>query len=220
MDKITNMLEKALKWNEPIIIIKKDREAVIDNPIGAIFREINIVEYKSPDEHLSVSDFHTMGAYARLYSVQKGKETPDMSITFVTATHPRELLAYLQDTCKFTLRERWPGIYYVEGDIFPIQIIESSRLEGEGGIKLLKTLRRGLNGEQLRETIEILRKMPEGTFLSAYLDTILQANTEALREMQAMPDMPLDAVLEEFGLTADRYLNTERASDPENTEAV
>jgi hypothetical protein len=78
-----------------VVIIKKEREAVIDNPIGAIFRGVNIVEYKSPADYLSVDDFHKVGAYARLYSVLNKKDTANMSVTFVTTAHPRRLLEYL-----------------------------------------------------------------------------------------------------------------------------
>jgi hypothetical protein len=72
-----------------VVIIKKERGAVIDNPIGAIFRDVHILEYKSPGDHLSVGDFHKAGAYARLYSAQNGVETTDMSISFVAEAHPR-----------------------------------------------------------------------------------------------------------------------------------
>jgi predicted transposase/invertase (TIGR01784 family) len=104
---------------------------------------------------------------------------------------------------QFEVRERRPGIYYVEGDIFAIQIIERRRLEGRGGIQLLKDLRGGLNGEQLQRIIEMVRKMPEGMPLSAYIHMLLQANSKGLREMRAMSDTSLEAVLEELGFTAE-----------------
>jgi flagellar biosynthesis/type III secretory pathway protein FliH len=45
-------------------------------------------------------------------------------------------------------------------------------------------------------------KMPKGAPLSAYLYTILRANSSGLREMMAMSDASFEAVLEEYGLTA------------------
>jgi hypothetical protein len=41
-----------------ILIRKKRKDAVIGNSIAAIFRGFNIVEYKSPHSHVSISDFH------------------------------------------------------------------------------------------------------------------------------------------------------------------
>jgi hypothetical protein len=140
-------------------------------------------------------------AYALLYSVLNKKDTENMSITFVTATHPRKLLEYLEKKPQFEPREQRPGIYYVEGDLFAIQIIETQRLEeGSDGIKLLKDLRGGLNGEELQQIIEMVKKMPKGAPLSAYIHMVLEANSKGLREMRAMSDTSLDAVLEEFGL--------------------
>jgi hypothetical protein len=126
-----------------VVITKKKRGMVIDNPIGAMFRGINIMEYKSPADHLSIQGFHKVGAYARLYSVQNGIDTGDMTISFVTASYPRRLFDYLKREYRFKVSERQPGIYYVEGDIFPIQIIETKRLEGERGGIWLKELRAG-----------------------------------------------------------------------------
>jgi hypothetical protein len=53
------------------VIIKKRPQAVINNPLGAIFRKVNIVEYKSPGKSLSLKDFHKTEAYGRLYSGMK-----------------------------------------------------------------------------------------------------------------------------------------------------
>jgi hypothetical protein len=184
-----------------VVIIKKKQGVVIDNPIGAMFRGVNILEYKSPADHLSVQNFHKVGAYARLYCVQNGVDTRDMTISFVTASYPRKLFDYLRKECRFKVSERHPGIYYVEGDIFPIQIIETKRLEGEKVGIWLKELRGGLKGEELKKIIEMSREMPKGAPLSAYLHTVLRANSSGFKEIVAMSDASFEAVLEECGLT-------------------
>jgi hypothetical protein len=119
--KLTFIFEHPLN-SEPlridVVIIKKEPGTVIDNPIGAIFRGVNIVEYKSPGDHLSVSDYHKVGAYTRLYSVQNGVETGDMSISFVTAGHPRKLFEYVKKEYGFEVREGRRGIYGIRGDIW------------------------------------------------------------------------------------------------------
>jgi hypothetical protein len=184
------------------VIIKKKPGKAINNPIGAIFRGVNIVEYKRPGVHLSVSDFHKAGAYALLYSVQNRVETGDMSISFVAEAYPRKLIEYLRGVYGFEVRERWPGVYYVEGYIFAVQIIASRGLVEEGGGIWLKELRGGLNGERLREIIEMGRKMPEGAPFSAYIDTLMRANPRGVEEIVAMSGETFEAVLEKYGLTA------------------
>ena len=70
------------------------------------------------------------------------------------------------------------------------------------GLIWLKELRGGLNGERLREILEKSRDMPKGAPLSAYLYTVLQANSQGFKEILAMSDASFEAVLEEYGLTA------------------
>ena len=40
---------------------------MIQKNIGRIFRQYNIVEYKSPDDYLSIDDFYKVYAYCCLY---------------------------------------------------------------------------------------------------------------------------------------------------------
>jgi hypothetical protein len=49
------LTDEPLKMD--VLIIKKERDVVIDKNIGALFRKDNIVEYKSPDDYVSVEDF-------------------------------------------------------------------------------------------------------------------------------------------------------------------
>ena len=39
-----------------LLVIKKDKDVVIDNDIGEIFRTHNLVEFKSPDDGLTIDD--------------------------------------------------------------------------------------------------------------------------------------------------------------------
>jgi hypothetical protein len=183
-----------------VVIVRKRKEAVIGNPVGAVFREANLIEYKSPVDYLSIEDFHKVGAYARLYAVLSHVEITDMTISFVTGEHPRKLLDYLRDVLRYGIQEKWPGIYYVSGDILPVQIIENRRLTGEEDI-WLRDLTGGLDGEHLGRLLEQSRKLPAEAPSSAYMYMILQANSEGLREVMQMSDAALEAVFEEYGLT-------------------
>jgi hypothetical protein len=184
------------------VILKEDKEAVIDNPIGAIFRDVNVLEYKSPEDHLSTGDFYKTQAYALLYCTQNGVKATDMSVSLVADSHPRKLFEYLKQEHGIEMWEQRPGIYYLEGVFFPTQVIETKRLEETGGGLWLKNLRRGLNGKRLREIMDLSRQMPEGTPLSAFLYTLIQANRSGAREMMAMSEAVVKEVLMEF---AEKY---------------
>jgi hypothetical protein len=150
------------------VIIKKEPEAAIDNPLGAIFRKVNIVEYKSPGDYLAIADYHKAWAYARLYSVLKNVDCADITMTFVVEAYPRKLLACLKETFGYEVREQWPGIYQIKDrELGGMQIVETKKLREEDGGVWLRDLRGGLKREELRGIIERGQGMPEGTPLAA-----------------------------------------------------
>jgi hypothetical protein len=55
-----------------------------------------------------------------------------------------------------------------------------------------------LNGKQLQAIIDLGRQMPEGTPLSAFLHTLIQANSSGVQEMATMSEAAVNAALEEF----------------------
>ncbi|MBQ3027445.1 MAG: hypothetical protein IJD26_00065, partial [Lachnospiraceae bacterium] len=50
-----------------VLIIKKDKDRKIKKNIGRIFRTYNIIEYKSPDDSLSIDDFYKVYGYTCFY---------------------------------------------------------------------------------------------------------------------------------------------------------
>ncbi|MDR1956694.1 MAG: hypothetical protein LBQ30_07560, partial [Treponema sp.] len=50
------------------VITKKNPLAVINNPLAGIFKRINILEYKSPEDYLSVDALYKAIAYCYLYA--------------------------------------------------------------------------------------------------------------------------------------------------------
>jgi hypothetical protein len=50
------------------VVIKKEKNLVIKKNIATIFKEWNIIEYKSLDDYVSVNDFYKVYGYACLYA--------------------------------------------------------------------------------------------------------------------------------------------------------
>jgi hypothetical protein len=188
------------------VIIKKQANAVIDIPLGAIFRGVNIIEYKSPGDYLSIADYHKVQSYAHLYCALNGLRAGDMTISFVTGKQPRKVLRYIREELGHEVKEKWPGIYYAEGGDFGgaqgVQIVETKKLREEDGGIWLRDLREGLKGEELRGIIERGQEMPEGTPLGAYLYMVFQANGIGLEEVVEMPNVTFEEVLEKHGFIA------------------
>jgi hypothetical protein len=186
-----------------VAIIKKSRDVEIKKNIAAIFRKENIVEYKSPDDYVSVDDFDLVYAYALLYKSINKLDIRDLTVTFVESRYPREVIEYLENVRGYTVEEKWPGIYYVRRDIIPIQIIDSRRLSADENI-WLKDLDNRLGAAEMREiTAEALRRGKVAR-IKAYFDVIMRANREIFEEVARMSGnaKSLDKILEETGFVA------------------
>ena len=79
-----------------VLIIKKLRDVQIKKTIGRIFRKHNIIEYKSPDDGLSVNDFYKVYGYGCIYQSNTDRikeiDPEELTLTFVCSHYPRELL--------------------------------------------------------------------------------------------------------------------------------
>ena len=185
------------------VIIKKVKDVVIRKNIAAIFKETNLLEYKSPDDYVSITDFYKVYSYACLLIALKKIPVTGLTISFVESHYPRELLAHLRETRRYAVEESSPGIYTVKGDILPIQIINSRRLSAEENL-WLKALSNRLNSlEYLRVHSKIYRQV-KAEHVRAYLYAIILANSKAIKEAILMSNdvLTIDEVFESTGMAA------------------
>ena len=139
-----------------VVIIKKTGNIRIKKNIAAIFQKVNLLEYKSPDESISVKDFYKVYGYACQYIQLKDNKEIDiceLTLSFVESHYPQELIRHLTKQRNFTVEESHPGIYNVKGDIMPIQLIDSRKLSAEENL-WLKELDNRLTMQQMRRLTE------------------------------------------------------------------
>ena len=55
------------------VLVKNERHVKIQKNIGRIFRQYNVVEYKSPEDDLNIDDFYKVYAYACIYMLPLSK---------------------------------------------------------------------------------------------------------------------------------------------------
>jgi hypothetical protein len=186
-----------------MVIVKKAPDLVIEKNIARIFRRINILEYKSPDDYFSVYDFYKVLSYASLYAVLNKTLLEDMTISMIGTRHPRKLLKYFTEGAD-EVNEVSPGIHVITGRHLTIQVIESRKLPFEENL-WLKGLTKDLNavaaGSILKESWK--KGIGEAEF-GAYLYALATANLKTIQEAIAMSDeiAAFDQWVEEMGWAA------------------
>jgi hypothetical protein len=168
-----------------VLIIKKRRDAVIKKNIAAIFRTHNILEYKSPDDNASIDDLHKLYAYVYLYVSLNKLSIMDVSLTIAETVRPQRLIRYFKEIRGFTIDESSGGIYVVNGDIFPIQLIESKKLSKADNF-WLKNLTKHLNIVDANSFIVDHLEEIKDSNLNAYMYAIFLANPIIWKETLAM----------------------------------
>ena len=192
------------------VVIKKEKDIIIRKNIAAIFREVNLLEYKSPEDYASITDFYKVYSYACLLVSLENISVTSLTISFVVNRYLKALIAHLKKARKFSVEVTNKGIYTVTGDIFPIQVINSRRLSAEENLWLRDLCRKLVPNEMFRIITE-LSKYDKGHNAEAYLDVIIRANNESLWEMINMGDKALsfDEIMEKSGMAAKWEANGE-----------
>ena len=201
-----------------VLIIKKETDRPVKKNIGRIFKKYNIIEYKSPDDSLSVDDFYKVYGYTCFYKADaryvNSIHADELTITFVAEKYPRKMIKHLTKIKKYQVTEAEKGIYYVNGDLIPIQILVTKNLSGEENL-WLKSL---TNKLKATETAEKLVKNymyhKDSSLHRSVIETIMRANQKIFREVNGMSDIFMEIVQEKF----DRKLKEEvEKATEENT---
>ena len=172
------------------VLVKNEKDVKIQKNIGRIFRQYNIIEYKSPDDRLNIDDFYKTYGYACFYKSETGAidEIPatELTITFVCYNYPLKMLQRLEHDKKLIIENIENGIYYLIGDSIPIQLIIIPKLSKENNY-WLNNLRNDLkSGGEIRNFIEQYGKKKNSKLYQALADTIMRANWKELKEERKM----------------------------------
>ena len=196
------------------VVVKKAKDVVIRKNIAVIFREWNLLEYKSPDDYISVADYYKVYGYACLYTSFQKIPITSLTLSFIESRYPGKLLDHLRNKRKYSVAETSPGIYTVSGDILPIQIIDSRKLSVDENL-WLKNLSNGLDRFTIERVGREISKQGKAARLAAYLYALTEANPAAMKEAIKLKDV-FDQVMEESGLAQrleDKYKAEARAEE-------
>ena len=190
------LTEKPLQIDCTVVKVKRDCK--IKNEIGKIFREHNIFEYKSPMDELNIDTFYKAVAYACLYKVLPNhvNEIPaeEITITLIRDRKPVKLLGELEKS-GYGYKKEAAGIYYVNGAMFPMQIIESSELDVDMHVQL-KALTNHLEESLMRQYLLQVSTFEgrEKNLADIVLQVIVNSNMEKVREWKGSEQTMCEAL--------------------------
>ena len=185
--------------DEPVrmdmLIIKRDSRQLTD-AVGSFFRTHNVLEYKSPEDGLTVDDFYKAQGYALLYK-GLGKtvnEIPldELTVSIFRHTYPRDMFRSLKET-GLNVEEASPGVFRVTGAIsVPAQVVVMSRLPA-GEYSALKVLAKDATKEDLLQVLRLVDS--DNPQMVTYVRAILSVSTvcneeliDAIKEAGIMPE--------------------------------
>jgi hypothetical protein len=130
-------------------------------------------------------------------------EVTEITISFVESRKPVKLLKHLKEVRGYRVREWDAGIYLVEGDIIPMQIIDRREVSAEENL-WLRGLGRDLEKEAAAAILEGGREKAKKIPMGAYLRVVMNANAGVFLEVGKMENgtLTFDDVLVELGLAA------------------
>lgn len=169
-----------------MLIIKKSRDVAIDFSYGRAFREYNVIEYKSPEDTLSIDAFYKTIGYACLYKgtgeTENAIPEEELTVTMFCFHHPKNLLTYLAKKGA-QVRAEGGGLYQVDGKYpFTLQIVVTQELEDndEHPLRLLtKDVEIGELQDYVRKVRDVLKEPGDQHNAAALLHVCYQAYNAA-----------------------------------------
>ena len=193
-----------------LLVIKKNRDIILKNEIGKLFRGHNIMEYKSPQDHMDIDTFYKAQAYASLYKsygeTVDSRKADDITVSLVRETKPLELFRYFEQH-RIPVTNPYPGIYYLTDNVlFSTQIIVARELVGQNHA-WLKALSNRMDQQDMKNLLEQMYHLNEKydqRLADAVFTVSANANQQIIYELKG--DKNMRAVLEVFKPEIDKII--------------
>lgn len=163
-----------------LLVLCKPPDMTIPHSLARIFRPYNLFEIKGILSSVTIHSYYKTIAYAALLIAENAKEAPftrnEITLSLLCHHYPAKLMKHLTKECGKTVAKSSDGIYYIYGDIFPVQIIVIRNLSPEDSL-YLRCLTNQLDDsrlvEQLAEDYSLHQGQPD---YEEYMNQLTTAN--------------------------------------------
>ena len=184
-----------------VLIIKKESEKPVKKNIGRLFRKYNIIEYKSPEDYLSLDDFYKIIGYDCFYkadaAITNSIEIEELTVTYVCHHYPRKLMKHLIHS-GYQIKQAGAGIYYIKDMLFPIQIILTSSLSKSENLWLSSLTDTLTETDTAQKLLEEYNRHKQDSRYESMMDLITNANLKLFKEMDYMCETLLNIMREKL----------------------
>lgn len=186
-EKEYNLNTKPLEID--LLVIKKEASIQITSEIGKLFKGYNIVEYKSPEDHLDIDTFYKTLAYACLYK-SYGKtvdaiKAENITISIIRQIKPVALFSYFKKR-GWNITEHCAGIYYLTvKNWFSTQFVVTNELDWDvhGWLKALSNNLKKDDFQKLLDKRNHLAEKADKELADSILEVSFGANKKIFEEL-------------------------------------
>ena len=175
---------EALKID--VLVIKMKKEVKIKKNIGKIFRKVNVVEFKSEKDYVSINDYYKVVGYSCLCKAFENVSLDQVTVTFFEYKVPKKLFKHLKEERGLSITEPYDNIFYIHGELFPIQIIVNNARLSENEYVFIRNLRSGLSPKEMYDILHALEQEGYTDRRLKYIDVLLRANSNIVKEVSGM----------------------------------
>ena len=208
-----------------LLIIKKMRSVEIVNEVGTLFDKYNILEYKSPDDSLTLGNFYKVLAYTGIYLEELhrydeyGRDA--FTMTFVRRRKPIKLFELLRRDKHEVFHAR-KGIYEIKGHLpFRTQVIVTREWDDEEADihTWLRSLTNKSKGKELEGILAATPKLSDQhkKLADGLINVFAAANMEYMRGIKEDDSIMSEVVNELF---ADWTLREKERADAAEKRAA
>ena len=172
------------------LVVKKQKDVFIDNEIGKIFLNHNIIEYKNPDDSLDIDVLWKAIGYAGIYKSlgKRVDEIPaeELTISIFRMRKPNKLFNQLEKAGN-TITHISDGIYQVHGVIcIPLYIVVMGELKDDDS-KVLRIITKNADEETVRKfTLEAssYQQPTDKRYAEMVMQVVASANIEMINALK------------------------------------
>lgn len=150
------------------------------------------MEYKSPHDYLSIDDFYKVYGYACFYKADAESvdriPIEEVTITLVSQRYPRKLTEHLQNIRKYSIEQEDEGIYYIKGDMIPIQLVIIGELSSEKNLWLSCLNDQWKSPDTIRKLLKAYQARQKNPLYRSVMDVIVRANRSCFEEVNGMSE--------------------------------